>query len=77
MLNFLSHDVNLPLYHYNPDLDILTIESDIPNVASTGSDYLIISITGYYYWELWGIKGIYIILVALHVMSTAQWSCIV
>ena len=76
MLNFLLHVVNLLLYHYNPCLDISTIEFDIPNVDSTGSDYIIISIFGYYSGDVWGLKGIYTIFVVLYVMSTAQSSCI-
>ena len=76
MSTILFHVVNLLLYHYNPCLDISTIELDIPNVDSIGSDYLIISIFGYYFGDLWGLKGIYTILVVLYVMSTAQSSCI-
>ena len=53
-----------------------TIEFDIPNVDSTGSDYFIISIFGYYFGDVWGLKGIYTIFVVLYVMSTAQLSCI-
>ena len=76
MLNFLFHVVNLPPYPYNPIPNTLTTEYAILNVDSTGFDYLLISISGYYFWEFWGLKGIYTILVVLYVMSTAQSSCI-
>ena len=72
MLNFLLHVVKSLLYLYNPCLDISTIDFDIPIVDKIGSDYLIISIFGYYFGDLWGLKGIYTILVVLYVMSTAQ-----
>ena len=72
MLFFLYLDVNLHLDPFNPSPNILIIEYDILSVDLIGSDYLSIYLYGYYSGYLWEIKVIYIILVVMYVLTTAQ-----
>ena len=72
MLIFLYLDVNFHLDPFNPSPNILIIVLDRVNVDLISSDYLSIYYYGYYYGYLWAFKVIYIILVAMYVLSTAQ-----